>query len=360
MQPVMKPWILGATFAMALLAAPRPVLGQDPAPAASPKAGGPKIRFSEMVFDFGRIRSIDLPLHDFIVTNVGDAELEITSVVPGCGCTTAAEWDRKIQPGKTGRIPIQFNPAQFIGLVTNKYVSVSCNDPAKANYTLYLHATVWRPLDVLPAPHVYFTPIEGEATNESKTIRIVSNVPESVTLEAPQSANPAFKTELKTIQPGKEFEIRITYDPSIGIARSNNPITIKTSTTNMPVVNLTTLGMVQPALFASPSQLRLPSSGTPVGYRQTAAIVNRGSAPVKLSDVAVNAEGVNVELAETQPGKLFTLSIDIPPNFEVREGLELTAKTTHPKYPVFRLPILPPAPQLPALTKPPVRASNPK
>jgi len=352
----MKPWILGAALAMALLAVPCFVLGQDPAPAAKPV--GPKIRFSEMVFDFGRVRSIDLPFHDFIVTNIGDAELEITSVVPGCGCTTAADWDRKIQPGKTGRIPIQFNPGQFNGLVTNKYISVSCNDPAKANYTLYLHATVWRPLEVQPAPHVYFMPIEGEATNESKTIRIVSNVPEPVTLEPPQSSNPALKTEVKTLQPGKEFEIRITFDQKVSTAVSNSLITIKTSTTNMPVVNVTTYAMVMPALIASPNQLRLPASSTPVGYRQSAVIMNRGSAPVKLSDAAVNAEGVNVELIETQPGKLFTVNIDIPPNFEVHQGLELTAKTTHPKYPVFHLPIVPPAPQLPALTKPPVRASN--
>ena len=355
----MKKLMLGVTLTMAVLGAPLPSLGQEPASTAKPKAG-PQIRFSEMAFDFGRIRSSEKAVHHFIVTNVGDAELEITSVVPGCGCTTAAEWDRKIQPGQTGKIPIQFNPEKFNGLVTNKYVSIACNDPAKANVTLYLHATVWHPIEVLPAPHLYFMPIEGEATNESRIVRIVSNLSEPVTLDPPQCTNASFKLELTTLKPGKEFELRVSFDSSVSNSFPGGQITIKTSTTNMPVVDLTTYAIVQAALVASPSQIRLPADGSPVGYRHSAVIQNRGSAPIQLSEIGVNAEGVKVEMLETQPGKLFTFHMDIPPNFQVNPGLELTARTTHPKYPVFHVPILPPAPQTPVVVKPPVRPAGPK
>jgi hypothetical protein len=358
MEPVMKKFMLGVTLTLALLAVPRPTLGQDPAPAAKPKTGGPQIRFSEMAFDFGRIRSTEKALHNFIVTNVGDAELEITSVLPGCGCTTAGDWDRKIQPGQTGKIPIQFNPEKFNGLITNKYVSIACNDPAKANSMLYLHATVWHPIEVLPAPHLYFMPIEGETTNEFRTVQIVSNLAEPVTLDPPQCTNAAFKLELRTLKPGKEFELRVSYDPSVRNPVPSGQITIKTSTTNMPVLDLTTYAMVQPALVASPSTIRLPADGSPVGYRHSAVIQNRGSAPVKLSEIAVNAEGVKVEMVETLPGKQFTFHMDIPPNFQVHPGLELTARTTHPKYPVFHVPIVPPVAQTPVVVKPPVRPAS--
>jgi len=67
-----------------------------------------------------------------------------------------------------------------------------------------------------------------------------------------------------------------------------------------------------------------------------------------------------VRVVETQPGKLFTLHMDIPPNFQVTPGLELTAKTTHPKYPIFRVPILGPAAQFPVVVKPPTPATTPK
>ncbi len=300
-----------------------------------------------------------MAVHTFIATNVGNALLEITMVNPGCGCTTAAEWDRKILPGQTGKIPIKFNPDKFTGRVTNKYVTVTCNDPAQANHTLYLHATVWRPIDVQPA-YVYFMAIEGETTNETKTVRILSDLAEPITLEPPQCANPAFKLELKTRQPGKEFELSVAYDPPASNAVPSGQVTIKTSTTNMPLLNITAYAMVQPALVAMPNQVRLPTSASTVGYRHSALIRNNGSAPVKLSEPAVNADGVTVEVVETQPGKLFTLNMDIPPNFQVRPGLELTAKTTHPKYPVFRVPIVGPAEQIPVVVKPPAPPTGPK
>jgi len=354
----MKLFMPGAILTLALFAATFPVSGQVP-PAAAPaaKAGGPRIQFSEPAFDFGKIAASDTPAHTFYATNVGDADLEITAVNPGCGCTTAGEWDRKIQPGKFGKIPIKFDPSKFNGRVTNKYVSITCNDSVQPLQTLYLHATVWRPIDVQPA-HVYFMPVEGETTNETRTVKIVSELPEPLTLEAPECTNKAFKLELKAVKPGKEFELRVAYDPPASNAVPNTLITIKTSSTNMPVVNVSAYAMVQPALVAMPGQVRLPSASTPVGYKHSALIRNNGSLPVKLSDAAVNAEGVTVQIIETQPGKLFNLSIDIPPNFEVRPGLELTAKTTHPKYPVFRVPIVPPAPQIPPITKPPTRASG--
>ena len=81
---------------------------------------------------------------------------------------------------------------------------------------------------------------------------------------------------------------------------------------------------------------------------------------MELSDVAVNAEGVKVEVKETQPGKLFAIHMDIPSNFQVRPGLELAAKTTHPKYPVFRVPIVGPAEQIPVVVKPPTPTNGPK
>src|SRR5436190_9168 len=65
------------------------------APAAALSKNGPRIAFSEIVYDFGK-QGVSTPLrHDFIVTNIGTALLEITQVQPGCGCTTAGEWDKK-------------------------------------------------------------------------------------------------------------------------------------------------------------------------------------------------------------------------------------------------------------------------
>lgn len=346
-------------FTVVQLAASSALLAQQaPAPApAAPKSDGPHIRFSETNFDFGKVKFTDTPRHDFIVTNTGNTVLEITEVKPGCGCTTAGAWDHQVQPGQTGKIPIQFNPASFSGTV-GKSVTVTCNDPAQGTHLLQIQATVWRPIEVQPA-YTHFLAIEGETTNDTKVVRIINNLEEAITLEPPQSSSPIFKTELKTLKPGKEFELHVTYAGPVSNASPHSTITIKTSSTNMPVLNVSAYAMPQPALVAMPPQIQLPPGPFSPEYRYPAMIRNNGSTPVKVSEPAVNAEGVTVQVQETQPGKLFTLNLSFAPTFKAMPGqpLELTVKTTHPKYPILRVPILQaaaPAPAIPA----PVAASK--
>src|SRR5215510_12204415 len=98
--------------------------------AAAVKTGGPKIQFAETTYDFGKVDSGTLVKHDFIFTNTGDQALEITGVRPGCGCTTAGDWDKHVEPGTTGKVPLQFNSAGYSGTVL-KTTTVTCNDAAQ-------------------------------------------------------------------------------------------------------------------------------------------------------------------------------------------------------------------------------------
>src|SRR5216110_2475601 len=70
-----------------------------------PGASGAKIQFAEATFDFGKVKGGEVVRHDFVFTNNGTAALEIKDVRSGCGCTTAVNWDRQVEPGKTGVMP---------------------------------------------------------------------------------------------------------------------------------------------------------------------------------------------------------------------------------------------------------------
>jgi len=351
--------VAGALFLMVHFGITLPVVGQAvPAPAtpATSKADGPRIKFSETSFDFAKVKSSDVVRHDFIVTNTGNAVLEITDVRPGCpSCTTALPWDHQIQPGQTGKIPIQFNPASFTGPVS-KSVTVTCNDPVQSSHALQFRATVWHLIDVQP-PYVYFMPAEGEETNETKVVRIVSQLEEPLTLSPPKSSNPAFKVETKTVRPGKEFELHVSYAGPVSNTTLQGFIMINTSSTNHPMIKVTAHAMPpQPALVVNPPQIILPAGTLSAGYRHSQMIRNNGSAPMKLTKVDVNSEGVAVQITESQPGKLFMLTLNFPPNFQVRPGqpLELTVNTTHPRRPVIKVPIVQAAAPAPAVLRPPV------
>ena len=65
--------------------------------------------------------------YTYVFTNAGGATLEVTNVQASCGCTTAGEWTRQVEPGMTGSIPIQFSSVNFSGAV-GKSITVTCND----------------------------------------------------------------------------------------------------------------------------------------------------------------------------------------------------------------------------------------
>ena len=102
---------------------PIPTPGVPPRPAPStPLSGGriasgsgPRIQFATPVHDFGRIKGGEVVKYTYVFTNAGQQVLEVTAVQASCGCTTAGDWSRQVEPGQTGSIPIEFNSGSFNG-----------------------------------------------------------------------------------------------------------------------------------------------------------------------------------------------------------------------------------------------------
>jgi hypothetical protein len=307
-------------------------------PAATAKAGAPKIEFQSMVYDFGKVSANELVKHEFVFTNSGKATLEILDVRPGCGCTTAGTWDKKVEPGKTGIIPLQFNSAGFGGSVT-KQATVLCNDPASSNLVLQIKGTVWKPIDVSPTM-AFFSVSSETQTNETKVVRIVNQLEQPITLSDLQLNNSSFLADLKTIKPGKEFELHVTAVPPFTNSPIMAPITLKTSTTNMPTINVTAYVVVQQAVVVTPTQLTIPQGPLSAPMSLSVGIRNSGTNSLTLSDAKVNAPGAEVRVQEGVPGKVFSLMVNLPTGFNIKpeQKVELTVKSNHPKYPLITVP----------------------
>src|SRR5262249_39822259 len=134
--------------------APTPAPAAVPAPGTpsaapdAPTGPSPKIAFENPNYDFNRVSAGEPIKYTFIFTNTGDATLDI-DVHPLCGCTAAGDWTHKVEPGKTGSIPIQVDSARFAGPI-DKMVNVNSNDKQQPLVVLHLKGTVWKPIDVNP------------------------------------------------------------------------------------------------------------------------------------------------------------------------------------------------------------------
>lgn len=313
-----------------------PAVGPVP---AAPSGAVPRIQFAELTYDFGKVSSTDPLRHDFIFTNVGQATLEIIEVRPSCGCTTAGTWDRTVEPGKTGKIPLQFSVAGFSGTIS-KPITVTCNDPSQPTVLLQLKATVWKPIEVTPS-FLYFFVTEQSVTNETRSIRIISNLEEDLNITEVGCTNPVFRTELKTHKPGKDYEVVVGLVPPLNQTTIQSPIVIKTSSTNMPVISVNAIVSVQPVVAVTPPTLYVPAGPLASNNLFAVTIRNNGSTNITVTEPAIDVEGATVSMQEIEPGRTFSLRVSFPPGFKLEPGRSatLTAKTSHPQHPVLKVPV---------------------
>jgi len=331
------PPIYAALICAGLLAAPAPVSGQAATPAAT-NALGPRMTFATNEYQFGRVTQGTLVKYVFIVSNAGDQTLIISRVSPGCHCTTAGDWARQVEPGKTGVIPIQFDSGSFFGDVT-KTITVASNDKLAPNQTLTLRGKIWKEIEVNPQ-FAYITVMPDETSNLTTVVHVINQSDEPVTLSDPTSANGLFKAELKTIKPGREFEVTVTAVPPLAPGHNNGTISLKSSLTNMPVINITAIANVQPAVVLAPAQIAF----SPQIDRYTTnrvIITANGSKALALSDPKASDERVSVELTEIRSGRVFQLAAVFPPGFQIAPGqqLQLSVKSNNAERPVLVVPV---------------------
>lgn len=326
-------------------------------PTAAKELAGPQIRFATPIHDFGKVKAGNLVKYTYFFTNSGDQVLEISRVQPSCGCTTAGEWTRLTRPGETGRIPVQFNSGNFNGQVF-KTITVASNDRKTPTVVLQLKGIVWKPIELVP-PYTLLT-IPPDAPNATAVVRIINNMEEPLTVSDPVCNNKSFTADLKQTIPGKEYQLTLQGVPPFNAGNMQGKVTMKTSTPDMPTIEVNFWANIEPPIAIMPPQLMLPAGPLTVRATPTVMIQNNSTNALTLSDAAVNAPGVQVQLREIQPGRIYNASLVFPEGFSVQPGQQivLTAKSNNPRVPLVRVPVMQMARPRSLAVAPPMRPAS--
>ncbi len=313
---------------------PAAVAADAPATAASTNSIGPRIKFEETVHDFGRAQAGEQVKYTYVFTNAGDQTLEVTGV-HACGCITA-NWTKSVEPGKTGAIPMSFNSSGYNGGVT-KIINVTCNDPSNRQPRLTFKGAIWQPIEI--QPNRVFLNIPVGSPSVSATVRITNHMDAAITLSPPEINNRAFKAELKTVEPGKVFEVVVSTVPPMPTGFANGQLMLKTSATNMPVINLSVSANVASPISVTPNRIALPAGVLQAPQTRTVTIVNNGSSVLELTNPVVNLPGVDVQLKQVEAGHRFTATLTFPQGFEMPQGKEgeLSIKSNEPSVPLVKV-----------------------
>jgi len=103
----------------------------------------PLVKFNKTEHDFGKVIQGEIVSYSFRFTNVGNADLILTSVNTSCGCTASEYPVDAIKPGETKNIKAIFDSGNRMGF-QNKKITVLTN-ATPARYILIIKADVIKP-----------------------------------------------------------------------------------------------------------------------------------------------------------------------------------------------------------------------
>jgi hypothetical protein len=308
---------------------------------AADAPAGPQIQFEETVHACGQVVSGQPVNFVFKFSNPGDRPLEISAVQPGCGCTVPGEWPRRLEPGKSGGIPITFTMTGEGPIL--KAVTVSSNDPAKPTVTLQISGTLWMPILATPAA-VVFNTVEGDAGAASQTVRLLNRTDNAVVLSEPVSSNGTLSAHIKTLKPGKEFDLVIEPLPGKPLVPGNSMISVKTDLKEAPSLVISAITSVVPAVVVSPDRVYLP--GEVLSADAPFRVMVRGNVKdaLEVSDLAVSDPKITVKMTEQEPGRVFCIDGKVPGGYKLDAAKPpmISFATTHPGYAHVEVPLVPP------------------
>jgi hypothetical protein len=317
-----------------------PAATGSPAAKAPADLSGPIIQVDNATFDFGKAQTGEKVHHKYVITNTGNATLHITNVQPSCHCTTAGDWSHDIEPGKTGEISVQLDTSGFGGGApvqrTVTVYSNAKNDPRKL---LLIRGSVWKPIEISPATAVMS--VAPDASNAVTTVRVLNKTGNPITFSNAVSTKSFLNVTMKEIKAGQEYELSITAQAPFTPGASWGSITVSTSLSNTPTLNVPVMVSVVPAIQVYPAQIvmnLLPGRWT------TNRVTIHGTTTnlLSLSNAKASDSRIQVNLLPMGPKGMFNLVVAFPPDFKLEAGqhAEVTVESNHPRFPVIKVPIV--------------------
>ena len=137
----MSPRVL-ALLVLSLL----PAASRADAPAASPSPAAPRIAVEPPSFDFGTIKPGGVVQREFVLRNIGRADLVIESIVASCSCAGVLddETQHTLKPGARTTMRVRLTAPAEAGKI-QKSVLIKSNDPAQRTFEVKVEALVAGP-----------------------------------------------------------------------------------------------------------------------------------------------------------------------------------------------------------------------
>lgn len=324
---------------------PAPLVNQTAPPpspaehAAPPAPGGPRIVFSEPIYDFGIVEQGEKITHLFRFTNQGEQDLRVEDVKTTCGCTAAVTSVNVIAPGQEGMISATFDTARFIGEKV-KSISVYSNDSLQPVTTLTLQGEITVEVAAEPA-QLYI----GRLHRDEKityTIEVLYDANKPITITKVENTHPAVQVQAEDLDKGdkKGKKLTVTLKKGAALGRLNDQITVTTTSQKVPLISIPVFGNIEGDVLVLPPQVSFGTIRQGESKAQEVRIKSRAAAPVHVLRAQSSAADVVPEVTEIKQGEEY--SVTLRTKGESKPGRiqgEVQIFTDHPEEKVLTIPV---------------------
>lgn len=159
---------------------------------------------------------------DFAFRNDGDAPVEIARYHANCSCMSVQIQGGKLryEPGEKGLIRATFDIGNFTGEVVKSVQLWLSDDPARTP-SITLNTKIHIPVLVEVEPKTVRWEVADVDKPKTRVVSIRMNGDKPIRVLSAESANNTFQIELKTLEEGSRYELRVTptslSTPALGV-----------------------------------------------------------------------------------------------------------------------------------------------
>lgn len=295
-------------------------------------APAPRISVEPEIFNFGEVWQGATASGEFTIKNNGNAPLTI-SARSSCGCTVATTPKSPLAPGESTTFSITYNTSR--PGVANKKVTLTTNDPTNKSVVIDVRGRVNALYEATPTKRLLFRDLSTNSTR-SETITITSKYDQPLTLKVRENQEMgAFVAEVKEVEPGKVFELRVSTKPPLKSGRNFVNVVLETGLEKVPTISFPVTAMVPPRVAVTPQKLYVNSHMTRAIDRLI-RLQYRADDPVEVQRVEAIPETIAVEVIPTaapKPNELRgyqQIKVSLPKYEDVPENAKLIIHTDDP------------------------------
>ncbi len=288
------------TCALSASLAPQ-VFAQAPVQQQAPQM----IPVAQRSHDFGTVARSAKTEHRFVITNVYQQPMHISSVRASCGCTTPIIEKQVINPGETGTILARFNTGTHTGQ-KQATLTVSITKPFFTELQLTVRGYIRSDIVFLPGEVNFGNLAEGESKSLDVELSYAGrNDWKILGITAPEPfLKPSFQ-EVSRLNGQVKYKITALITGDAPAGPLNSQLVLQTNDIRLKQVPLAVMGQVQSNLEVNPVQLAMGE--LKAGELTEQRFVLRGIKPFKVTDVL--SEDMEVRFEPTAEAKTVHLLV---------------------------------------------------